>query len=193
MTGQDQTNSNNPTQPEQPSGSPLPGEPLFLAVGLLRRPHGVKGEIILDVLTDFPERLRPGTQVYVGDEHRPLRIRSRREHNAGLLLAFDNYRTPEAVGELRNQMLFVSAGDRPALPEGEYYHHQLLGLRVVDENGQYLGVLTTILDTGANDVYIVRPESGPDILLPAIESVILEINLERSEMRVHVLPGLLPE
>lgn len=191
--GEKPMQSEGPQQSDKPAGSPSPGEPVFLVVGKLHRPHGVEGEIILEVITDFPERLQPEVGVYVGEEHRLLRIRDRRQHARGLLLAFEGYHDPERVGELRNQWVYVRAEDRPPLPEGEYYHHQLLGLRVVDEEGKHLGILTHILDTGANEVYVVRPESGPEILLPAIEPVILDINIEKGEMRVHVLPGLIPD
>jgi len=178
---------------EQPAGSPPPGEPDFLVVGKLRRTHGLHGELLMEVLTDFPERLEPGESVYVGEEHRKLHIRSRRFHNQFLLLAFDGYHDPESAAELRNQMVFVLASNRPPLPEGEYYHHQILGLRVVSDEGQNLGTLSQILETGANDVYVVLPQDGPELLLPAIESVILDIDLENGEMLVHLLPGMLSE
>lgn len=177
---------------DQPAGSPSTGEPVFLAVGRLRRPHGLRGDMAMDVLTDFPERLQVGVTVYVGDAHQPLRIRRRRGHAAALILAFEGYTDSDQAGELRSQMVFVRADDRPPLPDGEYYHHQLLGMRVSSDEGQELGTLAQILETGANDVYIIRPETGPEILLPAIEGVILEISLASREMRVHLLPGILP-
>jgi len=157
--------------PEQPAGSPPNGEPAFLVVGKLRHPHGLRGEILMEVITDFPERLQPGFEVFIGEEHRPERIRSRRAHGQGLLVAFDGYTTPETVGELRNALVYVPTASRPALPPGEYYHHQLLGLHVIEENGNELGRLA-------------------EILLPATDEVILEIDLENSLLRVHLLPGL---
>ena len=110
-----------------------------------------------------------------------------------LLLSLAGYQTPEEVGVLRNQYVYVRSDLIPPLPEGEYYQHQLLGLRVVSEDGQPLGELSQILSTGANDVYIVLPESGKEILVPAIDSVILSVDLPKGEMRIHVLPGLLPD
>jgi 16S rRNA processing protein RimM len=179
------------SKPDQATGSPQ-GEPLFLAVGRLGRPHGLRGEVVLILLTDFPERLQPKVEVFLGEEHIPMIIRSRREHQNYLLLKFDGYDTPEAVGELRNQPLFVRADDRPVLPEGEYYHHQIIGLNVIDEQGKSMGMVTDILSTGSNDVYIVQPDSGTEILLPATEEVILDINLDLGHIRVHLIPGLLP-
>ncbi|RPI30928.1 MAG: 16S rRNA processing protein RimM [Chloroflexota bacterium] len=170
-----------------------PGKPSFLAVGRLRRPHGVRGEIMMDVLTDFPERLEPGVEVFVGPEHIPQRLKSLREHGMGLLVSFEDYHNPEEVGKLRNQIVYVSAANRPPLPEGEYYHHEVLGLRVVDETGDYLGTLTEIMETGANDVYIVQPDHGPEILIPVIEETVLDIDLQSGVIQLRVLPGLLPE
>jgi 16S rRNA processing protein RimM len=177
--------------PEQPAGLPPNGEPAFLVVGKLRHPHGLRGEILMEVITDFPERLQPGVEVFIGEEHLPVRIRSRRAHGQGLLVAFDDYTTPETVGELRNALVYVPTAGRPALPAGEYYHHQMLGLRVIEENGNELGRLAEILNTATHDIYIVRGESGAEILLPAIDEVILEIDLENSLLRVHLLPGLI--
>ncbi len=184
------------------TGSPPTGEPVYLAVGKLRRPHGVHGEMVMDVLTDFPERLKPGRKMVVGPQHLPVQVRSVRGHDQALLIAFKGYDTPEKAGELRNLILYATAADQPPLEEGEYYHHELIGLKVYDEQGLLLGELVEIMETGANDVYVVRPEtgvrletsvrpiSGLDILLPAIDDVILEIDLEKKSMRVHLLPGL---
>ena len=173
-------------------GSTEIGEPEFLAIGKLRKPHGVRGELLMEVLTDFPERIKPGLTVYVGEAYDPIRVRGRRNHAKGILIAFDDYHNPEDTGVFRNQLVYVRTDEIPPLPDGEYYQYQLLGLRVVSDQGQELGILTDILETGANDVYIVRPQAGDEILIPAIESVIRAIDLENEEMVVHLLDGLIP-
>jgi 16S rRNA processing protein RimM len=175
------------------SGSPANGEPVFIAIGRLRRPHGVRGEIVMEVLTEFPERVRVGKTVYIGDDRRPLRISSRRNHQSNLLLAFQERGTPESIEELRNQLVFVKAEDLPPLPEGDYYHHQLIGLRVLAEAGATLGVIIDLLETGSNDVLVIRSPNGPEILLPATDETILEVDLAAGQMRVHLLPGILPD
>lgn len=182
-----------PGLPNSPAGSPPSGEPVFLAIGKIRRPHGVRGEMLMEIYTDFPERLQAGVILYLGAERHPQRLRSVRPRKDGVLIAFEGYHTPEQVGELRNQLAMVRADDRPPLPQGEYYHHQLIGLRVVDDTGRYLGKIGEVLATGANDVYVVQAEQGGEVLLPAIDEVILQIDLPGGEVRVHLLPGLLPE
>ena len=172
--------------PAQTTGSPQPGEPVFLAVGFLRRPHGIEGEILMEVLTDFPERLRSEKLVYVGEDHRPMRIAHKRSQDQALLLTFPGIDTPEAAGNLRNQRVYIKADSLPELPEGEYYHHQLLGLKVNDEGGLEIGLLTEIIETGANDVYVATSVEGKEILFPAIESVILGVDLGQNEMRVRL-------
>src|SRR5512133_2687912 len=137
--------SKTPDRQELDTGSPRQGEPVFLVAGRLRRPHGVKGEIILELITDFPERLRRGITIYVGDDHMPLKIASRRVHSSFLLLSFAEFPDVDSVGELRNQLVYVRTDQLPKLPEGEYYHHQLIGLEAVNESGERLGVLEEIL------------------------------------------------
>lgn len=175
------------------SGSPSLGGPVYLAVGLLRRPHGLRGDILFEIYTDFPERIRPGTTIFAGDKHQPLKITRRRPHNNGLILGFEGIDTPDEAGKFRATVAYVPTADRPALPAGEYYHHEIIGLTVVDESGRELGQLTEIIETGANDVYVVKPADGSDILLPALKEVILSIDLSAKTMRVHLLPGLVDE
>lgn len=173
------------------SGSPVIGEPVYLAVGLLRRPHGVRGDILLTVLTDFPERLRPGTVLFLDEERRPVKITRRRPHNDGLLIGLEGVITTEQTAKYTGKTVFVRADDRPPLLEGEYYHHQIIGLQVVEENGKPLGRVSEILETGANDVYVVIDPAGHEILIPALKEVLLEINLVQQLLKVHLLPGLL--
>jgi len=81
--------------------------------------------------------------------------------------------------------VFVRTDTLPNLPEGQYYHHQLIGLQIVTEQGSRLGKLVEILETGSNDVYVISGEEGQEILLPALEGVILAVDLEKKEMRVQ--------
>jgi 16S rRNA processing protein RimM len=171
------------------SGSP-DGEPVYLVVGFLRRPHGVQGEIIMDLHTDFPERLRSGRKLLIGDEHKPVTLAGARPHAKRMLVKFKDIETPEDVGQFRNQWVYVKASEAPPLPKGQIYQHELFGFRVMDENDNPLGELVEIIETGANDVYVVKDDSGRELLLPAIPSVILDLDPVRRLMRVHLLEGL---
>jgi 16S rRNA processing protein RimM len=164
------------------TGSPMVGGPVFLAVGKLRRPHGVEGEISMEIITDFPDRLSVGKTLYVGESHEALKLRSARSADQALLVSFDDIDNPEKVGHYRNQYVYITAESAPPLPEGMYYHHQLMNMAVVDPDGQMLGTLTDILETGANEVYVVATPEGSELLLPVIEGVVLEINPEKREI-----------
>lgn len=179
--------------PINAAGSPLPGEPAFLAVGKLRHAHGVHGEMLMEVYTDFPDHLQPGSILYLGPEVEQLKLIKCRPHREGLLMTFEGYTTPEEVGQFRNQILFVKADDRPPLANGEYYHHQLLNLNVITDTGVSIGVVTEILETGASEVLVIRPMTGPDVLIPMVDVFIQNIDLARREISVHVIPGMLAE
>lgn len=155
-----------------------------MTVGKLRRAHGLGGELIMDVLTDFPERLVAGKKVYVSEAHIPMGIRSLRPHIRGMLISFDAVDSPESAREYVNQLVYVRSDELPELPEGEYYHHQLLGLAVVEQDGSAIGRLIEILETGANDVYVVEKTDGGELLLPATAEVILSIDLSAGQILV---------
>ena len=171
------------------SGSP-DGEPVCLTVGFIRRPHGVRGEMVMDLHTDFPERMKSGRKLLIGEDRQLMTLDSARPHQAGLLVKFNGIDTPEDAGRFRNQWVYVKSSDAPQLPEGKIYQHELFGFQVVDENNQVLGELVEILETGANNVYVVRNEAGREILLPAIPPVILDVDPARRLMKVHLLEGL---
>jgi 16S rRNA processing protein RimM len=167
------------------TGLPAPGEPVFVIVGQLRKPHGIHGEILMETHTDFPQRLRDGKTVYLGEDHKPFEIKTRRAVEKGLLLSFNGFEDCDQVAVLTNKGVFVRTDSLPALPAGEYYHHQIISLAVFDESGANLGVVTEIIETGANDVYAVRSAEGHEILLPVIPEVILKIDLEAGSMQVR--------
>jgi len=167
-------------------------EPAFLLVGILRKPHGVKGEILMSVMTDFPERLAPGTILLMGPDHQPVTIQNARHHNRGLIVAFEEFKSRTDLDHLRNQELFVRADDRPSLPEGEYYLHQIIGLQAIAEDGNPLGVVSEWIETGANGVFVIKLADGGEILIPDIEEVIVKIDLEVKQMTVHLIEGLIP-
>jgi len=185
--------SDHAQQESPPTGSSSEGGPFFVVAGKLRKPHGIRGEMVMTVFTDFPELLEAGREVYVGEAHRPLTVRGVRWHKEDILIAFEEYQDRDLVGVHRNQLLFLKVEDLPELPEEEYFFHEVVGLDVLTAAGHHLGVLREILVTGANDVYVVEREGKRDLLLPATEEVILDVDLEQKKMIVHLLPGLVED
>ena len=163
------------------SGSLESSGPDFISIGKIHRAHGIQGDVILDPLTDFPERIRRGKTVYAGEAHRQLTIASVRTKPPYLLVRFKEIEDETKASELRNQYLFVKTADLPKLPEGEYYFHELIGLEAVNLNGDRVGTLTDILETGANDVYVIRKDDGSEELVPDVPQFIqkIEINSRR--------------
>src|SRR5271157_6319694 len=168
------------------SGSPTKGEPVYLVVGYLRRAHGVRGEMVMEVQTDFPERLKPKTKVFVGKNYQLMTIASTRNHSEGLLIKLNGVDTPEDAARYRNQLVYVTAADRPPLPKGQFYVHELIGFDVVDEDQRPIGVLSEIMQTGANDVYVVTRPDASELLLPVISSVVLNIDADHRLIRVRL-------
>jgi 16S rRNA processing protein RimM len=158
---------------------------VFVVIGKIRRPHGVDGEMIVDSYSDFPERFKPGTTILIGTDHAPYVIRARRFTNSAMLVMLRGIDTPEQAGELRNKMVEIDRNTLPPLPEGQYYHFQLVGLQVFGEDGKMVGVLNEVITTGANDVYVVVDEEGHENLFPALESVILSVDISNNKMVVR--------
>ena len=173
------------------TGSSSNDEPVFVIVGKFRRPHGIKGEIRMTVLTDFPDLIVSGQMVYAGKRYQPYTIKDIRWHGGDMLVSLEELPDRTAVEIFRNVMVYMKGEDTPELSEGEYYIHQLVGLDVITDQGQNLGKIKEILITGANDVYLVDTVSGKDILLPVTDEVVLDINHDKGFVLVHIIPGLL--
>jgi 16S rRNA processing protein RimM len=175
---------------EVKGSSPQRSEPSFLAVARVRRPFGIKGELLLEILTNFPNRLMQHERLYAGADRRPLEIDSIRRHGEDMVLRLVEIPDRDGAERMRGEVLFLRYDDLPPLPAGVYYLHQIEGLDVFTEQGEALGRVGEILKTGANDVYVVRGEKG-EILLPAIPQVIREVRLEEGKMIVRLLEGLI--
>jgi 16S rRNA processing protein RimM len=161
----------------------------FLAVGRVLRPHGVRGDLLLDSLTDFPEHLAEVDTVYLGDAAVPHPLAAARVHRSQVILRLGDCADRDCADQYRGQLVQIKAEAAAPLPPGRYYHHQLIGCRVVSDEGEELGELVDILETGANDVYVVATPDG-ELLLPAIKSVILNIDVEAKKVTAHLIDGL---
>jgi 16S rRNA processing protein RimM len=169
------------------SGSPQSGEPLSIAVGKIHRTHGVLGEVIFEPYPEYSIELKKGKVLLIGKKKEAYSIRSVRRMDRNYLLSFDGLEDCDVVSHLRNQQVYLKS-DQLQIPEkGKHYPHQVLGMQVVDEAGVSVGRLEEVLITGANDVYVVRhPDKEEEILLPAIESVILNVDSDKKVITVRL-------
>ena len=171
----------------------------YYTVGVMTKPHGLRGEMRVYPRTDFAEeRFAPGSRLYVrpegGTPITEVEVRSGRKHQNMWIVGFKGLNSIHDVEHWRGLELCVSEEQLLPLPEGTYYIHQLVGLDVWTDAGERLGTLVEVLTPGANDVYVIRrPQRQPDVLLPAIPDCILAVDLVAKKMTVHLLPGLLDD
>lgn len=167
--------------------------PSYVAVGHIVAPHGIRGEVKVELMTDFPERYRPGSKLYLGDLDgvavTPVQVTAARPHKNVMLVKLDTVPDRNAAELLRDQYLLIPEAQIMPLGEHENYVHDLVGLQVVAADGEVLGVLTEILFTRANDVYVVTGAEG-ELLLPALRDVVLQIDLAARRMTVALPEGL---
>ncbi len=142
-------------------------------------------------MTDLPERFKWLKAVYVGERKpRLIAIEGVRFHQGAVLLKLEGYPTRDEAELLRGELLQVPEADAIPLEEGEYFLFQLIGLDVRTEGGEYVGRISNVLETGANNVFVI---DGPDqqFLVPDIPDVIMAIDVENNRMEIRPLPGLL--
>jgi 16S rRNA processing protein RimM len=144
-------------------------------VGRILAPFGLKGEVKVQSLTDNPDRLRAGSRIYAGLQ--PLTITAAREAGGFTYLTFKGHNDRSSVEPLRHRMLQVREDELPPLPAGEYYRFQLIGLTAVDRAGVTLGTVAEVIETGANDVLRIERPDAPELLVPLLDSTVLEVDL----------------
>jgi 16S rRNA processing protein RimM len=165
-------------------------------VGKIVNTHGVKGEVKIVSSTDFPEeRYQKGNTLYLflpkKNEPISLIIESHRTHKNFDLLTFEGYNDINQVEVFKEGILKVQEDQLQDLEEGEYYYHEIVGCKVVTGQGEEIGTVKEILSTGANDVWVVKGEKGKEHLIPYIEDVVKEIDIEKGCITIEPLEGLL--
>jgi 16S rRNA processing protein RimM len=169
---------------------------LLITVGSLVNTQGIRGEVRVISRTDFPEkRFAPGSRLLLIHKNFPapvpLTVETVRKHKNFYLLRFKDHPTINHVEKYKGGELKVPSSELVDLPENTYYIFQLVGCEVFTEEGDKLGTLKEVLKPGANDVWVVQPTQGKEILLPAIPECILDVDTEAKKITVHVMEGLL--
>lgn len=160
-------------------------------VGRVVGTHGVRGGLRVSLLSDFPTAFRKRKRLLIGDELREVDVVSARGHGEMAIVQLRGVDTIEAAQALRGQLLHVPVEEVARPRRGQYFWHEIEGLRVETEDGRELGTIREILRTGANDVYVVTGALG-EVLVPAIDDVVRKIDVAGGRVVVRPLPGLLP-
>ena len=165
----------------------------LLRVGVITSAHGVRGEVKVFPTTDDNSRFKTLKHVLMdtGKEKIPLEIEHVKFFKNMVILKFKGFDNKNDVEMWRQRDLLITRDQGVELAPDENFIADLIGLTAVTDEGVVLGTLTDVLQTGANDVYCVKMENGKELLLPAIKDCILNVDLEKQEMLVHVLDGLL--
>ena len=165
----------------------------LLRVGVISSTHGVRGEVKVYPTTDDVNRFKKLKKVVLdtGREYIDLEISGVKFFKNLVILKFKGIDNINDIEKYRGKDLLVHREDAVALEENENYVADLIDLKVVTDDGKVLGYLTEVMETGANDVYVVETEDGQELLLPAIRDCILDVDLDEEVMTVHVLEGLL--
>ncbi len=163
-----------------------------MIVGEVLGPHGIRGEVRVYPVTDFPERFLYRERFYVGRDGawHWFDVQNARFHKGVAILKLEGVETRNLAEGLRSRLVCVPESDLPPLEEGHYYHHQIVGLVVKTVEGQVLGRVEGIHSTGANDVYLVKGE-GREYLVPALRRVVRVVDLESRTLTIEPLPGML--
>lgn len=171
-------------------------EKKYITVGQISKPFGVRGEVKVVPYTDFPERFRTTKRLFVLVNGHMIEkeVEKAKVQEKRIIIKLAGINTPEEASKFRGALLQVPVEEVRELPEGSYYYFQIVGLNVYTLEGKPIGIVEEILNTGSNDVYLVRDQrSKKEVLLPAIKDVIKKIDLEEKSMFVDLLPGLLEE
>ncbi|HEY92714.1 MAG TPA: 16S rRNA processing protein RimM [Dehalococcoidia bacterium] len=163
-------------------------EPEFITIGKILAPWGIKGKLKVKVVTDFPQRFTPCSKIYI--KRQPMTIDSTHWHKGKAIIKLNTIDCIEEAQRLNEQPVEIHHSQLEPLPEGQYYHFQLIGLEVWTTQGVLLGNITEILAAASNDTYIISSAKG-EILIPAIEDVVKSIDINKGRITIEVIEGLL--
>ena len=165
----------------------------FLRVGTIASTHGIRGEVKVFPTTDDVKRFKKLKHCFLdtGKERIPLEVESVKFFKQFAILKFKDYDNINDVEKYKGKDLLVDRANAVKLQKDEYFIADLIGLKVVTDEGNDFGTLKDVLQTGANDVYVINGTDGKEYLFPVIRECVLDISLEKGIVTVHIMPGLL--
>ncbi|MDD6485286.1 MAG: ribosome maturation factor RimM [Clostridiales bacterium] len=164
----------------------------FLEAGKIINTHGLRGEVKLVTWTDFPEDFEALEHLYVNRKtgQETLTIENIKYQKNNIIVKFKEISDINEAQKYKNLIVLADRSELGELPEGVHYIVDLIGLDIVDENGEKIGVLQDVLNTGANDIYEIKREGAKNMLLPVIDDVVLDIDIENGKITVKIPEGL---
>jgi 16S rRNA processing protein RimM len=165
----------------------------YLRVGVITTTHGVRGEVKVFPTTDDPNRFKDLKKLFLdtGKELMPLELESVKFFKQLVILKFKGIDNINDIEKYRGRDLLIDRKDAVKLEEGEYFIFDLIDSAVITEDGKELGILTEILTTAANDVYVVKTPEAKEVLIPSIKECILDVDVANKKITVHLLDGML--
>ncbi len=164
------------------------GYPDYLVIGRVTGAWGTKGELKVQVLTDFAQRFSPGADVFIQGQR--FAIEGSHQQGKSWVIKLSSIDDVEAAAALRGRELEVPRESGFRLPPGQYYWFQIVGLQVYTTQGEHVGEVVQVLPNPANDCYLVRGQRG-EVLVPAVEDVVISIDLDNGKLVIEPIPGLL--
>jgi 16S rRNA processing protein RimM len=161
----------------------------WIAVGRITRAHGVRGETAVLPLSQVESRFAPGSTLFVDEGERALTVAGSRPHRSRLLVSFEEIHDRDQAEAIRGRYLFVPASTAPALPEGEYWTHELIGSTVVTTEGRAIGSVREVIHTPANDVWVTQGDQG-EVMIPALKDVVESVDVAGRRIVVRDVEGL---
>jgi 16S rRNA processing protein RimM len=169
---------------------PEGGGQAWIAVGEIVGAFGIRGEVKVVPQTDFPERFAQTPILYLGDARAPHAVQSARQHQRIIILKLEGVDDMTSAARLRGVTLWIPESERMPLPADQFYLSDVVGLPVTHVNGQPLGTVVDYISSGVNDLFVVRTSGGRDVLLPAVNAFIRELDIPARVLRVEPIPGL---
>lgn len=162
-------------------------------VGKIVNTHGVQGEVRVKRMTDIDDRFNVGNVLFIkqGDSLHSLTIKSHRVHQQYDLITFEGYESIEDVESFKQAYLHVKQSQLKQLPEGRFYHHEIIGCEVVTTADEKIGVVDHILSPGANDVWVTKQPDGKEVLIPYIKDIVKQVNVDERKILIEMMEGLL--
>ncbi len=165
-----------------------PSELEFITIGQIIAPWGVKGQLKVKIITDFPERFSPSAKVYINRQ--PMTIKSTIWQKDRAIIELGHIDSIQDAQRLQGQIVEIHRSQLKTMPQGRYYQFQLIGLEVWTSQGEHLGSISTILTTAGTDIYVVNGTKG-EILIPAVEDVVKSVELDKGRIVIEAIEGLL--